>query len=68
MEYPDELTQTDHDGLTLLHKEAIAGNKTSVEILLELGADKLQKSKTGKTALDYTKSMGWEHLVEILNH
>ena len=65
-ENPSELTTTDEDGLTLLHKEAIAGNKTSIEILLEFGADKAVESKSGKTAFDYAKSMNWEHLTEIL--
>lgn len=66
-ENPSELTTIDENGLTLLHKEAIAGNRTSIEILLEFGADKTVQSKKGKTALDYAKSMNWEHLTEILN-
>ena len=66
IENPDELTQEDENGLTLLHKETIAGNMTSIEILMELGADKTKKSQTGKTALDYAESMNWEHLKEIL--
>jgi len=66
-ENPTELEKTDDNGLTLLHKEAIAGNKTSIEILLELGADKDIKSSNGKTALNYVEYMNWEHIKEILN-
>ena len=66
-ENPNELTTIDNNGLTLLHKEAIAGNKTSIEILLEFGADKTLKSNNGKTAFDYAISMDWQHLTEILN-
>jgi uncharacterized protein YegJ (DUF2314 family) len=65
-EHPDELTQDDENGLSFLHREAIAGNKTGIEILLELGVDKMKQSKKGKTALEYAKLMGWAHLVEIL--
>lgn len=66
-ENPNELTTVDGNGLTLLHKEAIAGNKTSIEILLELGVDKTVKSSNDKTALDYAESMNWEHIKEILH-
>ncbi len=66
-ENPNEMTTVDDNGLTFLHKEAIAGNKTSIEILLELGVDKTVKSSNGKTALDYAESMNWEHITEMLN-
>ena len=48
-ENPDEITIEDETGLTLLHKETIAGNKINVGILLELGADKTKKSRANKT-------------------
>ncbi len=63
---PDELQKTDGIGHTFLHNEAIAGNLTSTRIMLELGADKNTKSNSGKTALDYAKEMGWNHIVEVL--
>ncbi|SEC25610.1 Uncharacterized conserved protein YegJ, DUF2314 family [Tenacibaculum sp. MAR_2009_124] len=62
---PEELTIIDDDGLSLLHKEAIAGNKIGIKILLEQGADKDIKSGSGKTALEYAEAMGWEHLIEV---
>ncbi|WP_082680594.1 DUF2314 domain-containing protein [Oceanivirga salmonicida] len=65
-ENPGEVSFIDEDGLTLLHKEAIVGNKTMVEVLLKFGADKNIKSKSNKTAYDYAKQMNWEHIVEIL--
>ena len=64
---PSELTEIDENGLTLLHKESIAGNKTTIEIILELGVDKTIKSEKGMTALDYAKLMNWEHLIKLLN-
>ena len=67
VENPNEISKKDENDLTLLHKETIAGNKTNVEILLELGADKNEKSKTNKTSLEYAELMNWEHLKELLN-
>ncbi len=66
-ENPEQLTATDNNGNTFLHKEAIAGNKACIEVLLEFGVDKTIKSSAGKTALDYAKYMNWENIIEILN-
>ena len=60
-ENPQEIVYKDENGLTLLHTETI------VEILLELGADKTDKSNANKTALEYAKLMKWEHLEVILS-
>lgn len=65
-EYPDEITNIDEDGLTLLHKETIAGNLTSVEVLLDNGADKNTESNKGESALDFAKKMNWEHIIPVL--
>ncbi|MDQ0594775.1 uncharacterized protein YegJ (DUF2314 family) [Chryseobacterium ginsenosidimutans] len=65
-EYPEELTNLDANGYSLLHKETIAGNLSSIEIILEAGADKNLKTNSGKTALDFAKQLNWEHLVPIL--
>lgn len=64
--YPDEVTSVDEAGYTLLHKEAIAGNLTSVEVLLAAGADKTRTTNKGKTALDFAKELEWERIVEVL--
>ncbi|WP_426277316.1 DUF2314 domain-containing protein [Chryseobacterium sp. S-02] len=66
--YPDELTNADENGLTLLHKETIAGNLTSVEIILSSGGDKNVKTDKGKTALDFAKQLNWEHLIPVLEN
>lgn len=65
-EYPQEMTNADEQGYTLLHREAIAGNKTSVELLLQQGADTSLKTVNGKTALDFALQLEWEHVAEIL--
>lgn len=63
---PGELTSTDAAGYTFLHKETIAGNRTSVEILLAAGADKNAVTNSGKTALDFAKQLNWEHIIPLL--
>jgi len=63
---PEEVTAQDELGYTFLHREAVAGNLTSVEVLLESGADKNAKTASGKTALDFAKQLNWEHLIPIL--
>lgn len=65
-QHPEEMTTPDEDGYTLLHKEVIAGNLTSVEILLAAGADRTKETNQGKTALSFALALGWEHLVPLL--
>lgn len=65
--YPDEITRADDEGYTMLHHEAIAGNLTRLELLLAKGADKNAKNIHGKTALDYARALGWDHVAEALS-
>jgi ankyrin repeat protein len=63
---PGELNAADEAGYTLLHKETIAGNRTTVEVLLQQGADASKRTASGKTALDYARQLNWEHLLPVL--
>lgn len=63
---PGDINNKDANGLTMLHLDAIAGNRSNIEILLEHGADKSLKSKSGKTAVEYAQTMGWDHILELL--
>jgi uncharacterized protein YegJ (DUF2314 family) len=65
-ENPNEITNADENGLTLFHKETIAGNLASIEVLISLGVDKKVMTKSGETALELAKKMNWEHLIPIL--
>lgn len=65
--YPDEIARADDEGYTMLHYEAIAGNLTRLELLLAKGADKNAKNIHGKTALDYARALGWDHVAEALS-
>ncbi|WP_316633373.1 DUF2314 domain-containing protein [uncultured Flavobacterium sp.] len=62
---PEELNGKDELGYTFLHREAIAGNSTSVQILIESGADVNAKNINGKTASDFAKQLNWEHLIPL---
>jgi uncharacterized protein YegJ (DUF2314 family) len=64
----DQITYQDEEGFSLLHTETIAGNLTSVQVLLENGADKTMKTNQGKTALDYAKQLNWEHIIPVLSN
>ncbi|MCW3465887.1 DUF2314 domain-containing protein [Chitinophaga nivalis] len=65
-EYPQEATNRDDAGYTLLHKEAIAGNKNAVEVLLQFKADKDSKTNDGKSALDFARQLDWAHIIPLL--
>lgn len=65
---PSEITYQDEDGFSLLHRETIAGNRTSVAVLLESGVNKDMKTNQGKTALDIAKQLKWEHLIPVLSN
>lgn len=66
-ENPSGIKEPDSHGHSPLHREAIAGNKTNIEILLHLGADKTLKTAHGKTPLDFAKKLGWDHVFELLD-
>lgn len=65
-ENPDEITGQDINGYSMLHAETIAGNLSSVEVILAAGGDKNLKTKSGKTALDFARQLNWEHIIPVL--
>lgn len=67
-EHPAELTNQDEAGYSILHREAVAGNRSSVEVLLQLGADKNIKTDNGHSALDLAKKVGWEQIILLLEN
>lgn len=67
-EHPAEITNADEQGYTLLHRETIAGNKTSVALLLQSGTDKNAQTKNGKTAADFARQLNWEHLLPLFEN
>lgn len=67
-QYPDEILNIDDHGLTLLHRETIAGNLTTVKVALKAGADKNILSGNGKTALEYAKQLKWDHIIPVLEN
>lgn len=67
-EHPAELSKQDQSGYTILHREIVAGNKSSVEVLLQLGADKNIKTGKGNSALDLAKQVGWEEIIPMFEN
>jgi len=65
-QHPNELAYKDERGYTMLHREAIAGNKLIVEILLQMGAAADAKTADGFTAADFAKKLEWQHIIPIL--
>ena len=65
-ESPDDILFQHDSGHTMLIDETIAGNKTTVELLIKEGADINAKTNKGKTALDFAKELNWEHLIPLL--
>jgi uncharacterized protein YegJ (DUF2314 family) len=65
---PNEVIDKDDLGYTMLHRETIAGNATSIEVLKQFDADMHAKTKDGKTALDFAKELSWEHLIPLLKN
>lgn len=62
----DILKYADESGNSMLHMEALAGNKAIVELLLEFGADKSSKNKHGETPLDLASKMEWSEITSLL--
>jgi uncharacterized protein YegJ (DUF2314 family) len=54
------------DGWTWLHRDALAGNLTSVQVLLENGADPQQKTNDGRTAKDLAEVFQWKPILDLL--
>lgn len=65
-QHPGELNGQDDAGYTLLHRETISGNLSSVEVLLQMGANKDAETNSGKTALDFARLLEWEHIIPVL--
>ncbi|MCL2156478.1 MAG: DUF2314 domain-containing protein [Methanobrevibacter sp.] len=65
-ENPKELEVKDELGYTALHIQAIAGNKSWIEALLEMESDINAKTNDGYTALDFAQKLEWEHIIPIL--
>jgi uncharacterized protein len=63
---PKLLKEKDDNGLTMLHREALAGNLLVVKVLLDAGADPAVKTKDGRTARQMASAMGWKNIVQLL--
>jgi len=63
---PHSVFEKDDMGYTMLHKEAIAGNASAIEVLTRFTLDISEKTNSGKTALDFAKDLDWTHIIPLL--
>ena len=64
---PGISNQADSEGWTMLQREALAGNATSVYAMLKYGgADKTLTNPYGESAMDLARKMGWPKVIEVL--
>ena len=63
---PETIHQRDERGWTILHREALAGNRNIVQVLLEYGADRELTTPGGHTAVDLARLLNWDATVRIL--
>lgn len=64
---PNIATQTDERGWTMLHSDALAGNRSVLEVLLAHGADARATTHRGRTAYELAELMDWRECMALLN-
>jgi uncharacterized protein YegJ (DUF2314 family) len=57
----------DETGFTLLHSEALAGNLGMVKLLVACGAEVRKKTKSGRTASELARGIGWPEIADYLD-
>ena len=63
---PELLAERDELGMTMLHREALAGNLGVVRLLIERGADPHALTAEGQTALQLAAELQWTPIVRLL--
>ena len=64
---PEMVNERDERAWTMLHREALAGNRNIVQVLLEYGADPDLTTPEGRTPLDLARALNWDETVEVLS-
>lgn len=63
---PELVHSVDDAGLTWLHMEALAGNFGVVKLLVSYGVDVSTKTRSGRTASELARNIGWSEIAEYL--
>jgi uncharacterized protein YegJ (DUF2314 family) len=63
---PSLVSDTGHNGWTLLHQEASAGSLATAQVLLEAGADAHAAADNNWTPVQLAEVLGWDSMVELL--
>lgn len=62
---PSALEHVDALGLTMLHRESLAGNAPIVQGLLARGANRNARTRGGATALELARSLDWQRVIAL---
>lgn len=65
-EDPENVGLSDDNGVTIIHRLAMAGSPKGVEVALRNGADLNRRTKAGKTPLQLAQILGWKNVVDLL--
>lgn len=61
------LSSPDREGWLFLHREALAGNFGVVKLLVHYGADVTLRTKSGRTASELAREVGWPEIADFLD-
>jgi uncharacterized protein YegJ (DUF2314 family) len=64
---PSIAKNMDDDGWSMLHHEALAGNLGVVKLLLAFGADPVARTRSGYTAADLARKIGWSEIADFIH-
>lgn len=64
---PSPVEFVDETGLTLLHRDALAGNFALIKLYVQYGADVAKTTPSGRTAADLARGIGWPEIAEYLD-
>lgn len=67
-ENPDKLILKDDKGYSILHKETIAGNGSTIEVLKQFKVNIHDMTNSGKTAIDFARNLNWAHIIPLLEN
>jgi uncharacterized protein YegJ (DUF2314 family) len=63
---PRAIEEVDGAGMTMLHREAVAGNASLIGVLLARGASMQARTKSMKTPLALARAVGWRKVEQML--
>jgi ankyrin repeat protein len=63
---PSVISDSDEDGWTMVHRDALAGNASVVDLLVKAGADAHKKNSNGHSAYDLASMAKWPLVLDAI--